>query len=139
MVTAQGRFMRKGVKNRRRGSLYRSRVPCANFRIRIPSFPVKRYALISRAMTPKLDRRSFIVTPGVAARACTRVLGANDAIRVGINGAGGRMGDLMNSADKVATYQIAAVSDVYAPRRDAVKQRANANSATTRNDYRELL
>jgi len=97
-------------------------------------------------MTPILNRRSFIVTTGLTALASTRVLGANDTLRVGILGAGGRMGDLMNSADKVAAdrmsagnWQIAAVSDVYAPRRDAVKQRANANSATTHNDYRELL
>jgi predicted dehydrogenase len=92
-----------------------------------------------RAMSPQMDRRSFIVATGLTALASTRVLGANDALRVGIIGAGGRMGNLMDSADKVATWQIAAISDVYVPRRDAVKQRANGNAATTHADYRELL
>ena len=92
-----------------------------------------------RAMSPQIDRRSFIVATGLTALASTRVLGANDTLRVGIIGAGGRMGNLMDSADKVAPWQIAAVSDVYTPRHDAVKQRANGNAATTHADYRELL
>jgi predicted dehydrogenase len=92
-----------------------------------------------RAMSPQMDRRSFIVATGLTALASTRVLGANDTLRVGIIGAGGRMGNLMDSADKVGTWQIAAVSDVYTPRRDAVKQRVNGNAATTHADYRELL
>ncbi len=67
------------------------------------------------------NRRSFIIATGLTALAATRVLGANDTLRVGVIGAGGRMNDLLNSADKAGTYQIVAVSDVYAPRRDAVK------------------
>jgi predicted dehydrogenase len=90
------------------------------------------------AMSYRLDRRSFIVAGGLTALASTRVLGANDTLRVGVIGAGGRMGDLLNAADKVGNYQIVAVSDVYGPRRDAVKQRSNG-VATTHADYRELL
>ena len=81
-------------------------------------------------MSPQIDRRSFIVAGGMTALASTRVLGANDTLRVGIIGAGGRMGDLMNAADKVGGWQIAAVCDVYAPRRDAVKERPNGGSAS---------
>jgi predicted dehydrogenase len=83
-------------------------------------------------------RRSFLIASGLTALASTRVLGANDTVRVGVIGAGGRMGGLLNSADQVGNCQIAAVSDVYGPRCDAVKQRPNG-IATTHVDYREVL
>ncbi len=89
-------------------------------------------------MPNQLNRRSFIVAAGLTALASSRVLGANEVIRVGVIGAGGRMNDLLNAADKAGTYQIVAVSDVYGPRRDAVKQRSNG-LATTHLDYREVL
>src|SRR5216110_891636 len=89
-------------------------------------------------MKHEIDRRTFLIAGGMTALASTRVLGANDTLRVGVIGAGGRMNDLLNAADKVANYQIAAVSDVYAPRRDAIKERSKG-TATTHVDYRELL
>ena len=89
-------------------------------------------------MKNQMDRRSFIVAGGLTALASTRVLGANDTLRVGVIGAGGRMGGLLNAADQVGGYQIAAVSDVYGPRRDAIKQKTNG-AATTHTDYREIL
>jgi predicted dehydrogenase len=85
-----------------------------------------------------MDRRSFLIAGGLTALASTRALGANDTLRVGVIGAGGRMGDLLNAADKVGGYQIAAVSDVYGPRREAAKLRSNG-TATTHLDYREVL
>src|SRR6266478_6549628 len=69
-------------------------------------------------MKYQLDRRNFIIAGGLTALASTRVLGANEMLRVGVIGAGGRMNDLLNAADKAGGYQIAAVSDVYATRRD---------------------
>ena len=48
------------------------------------------------------------------------------------------MRGLLDAADKVGDYQIVAVSDVYGPRRDAVKERSNG-IATTHLDYREVL
>ncbi|HKW60973.1 MAG TPA: Gfo/Idh/MocA family oxidoreductase [Candidatus Acidoferrum sp.] len=89
-------------------------------------------------MQHQLDRRSFLIASGLTALASTRVLGANDTLRVGVIGAGGRMSDLLNAADKAGNYQIAAVCDVYGPRREAVKQRSSG-TATTHVDYRELL
>jgi predicted dehydrogenase len=89
-------------------------------------------------MTYRLNRRNFIIAGGLTALASTRVLGANDTLRIGVIGAGGRMGDLLNAADKAGNYQIVAVSDAYGPRRDAVKQRSNG-LASTHLDYRELL
>jgi predicted dehydrogenase len=91
-----------------------------------------------RAMQHQLNRRSFLIAGGLTALASTRVLGTNDILRVGVIGAGGRMGDLLNAADKVGNYQIVAVSDAYAPRRDAIKQRSNG-TATTHVNYHEVL
>jgi predicted dehydrogenase len=90
------------------------------------------------AMSTSLNRRSFLIAGGLTALASTRVLGANDTLRVGVIGAGGRMNNLLDAAEKAGTYQIVAVSDVYGPHRDAVKERSNG-VATTHLDYREVL
>src|ERR1700733_15656478 len=89
-------------------------------------------------MSTPMNRRHFIIATGMTALASTRVLGANDTLRVGVIGAGGRMGDLLNAADRVGNYQTVAVSDVYGPRRDAIKQRSNG-AATTHVNYHEVL
>jgi predicted dehydrogenase len=89
-------------------------------------------------LTNTLDRRSFLIASSLTALASARAFGANNTIRVGVIGAGSRMIGLLNSADKAGPYQIVAVSDVYAPRRDAVKERSNG-LATTHLDYREVL
>jgi predicted dehydrogenase len=85
-----------------------------------------------------ISRRSFLVASGLTALASTRVFGANDTIRIGVIGAGQRIRLLLNAADKVGPYQIVAVSDVYAPHCDAIKERSNG-LATTHLDYREVL
>ncbi len=85
-----------------------------------------------------LDRRSFIIASGLTALASTRVLGANDRIRIGVIGAGGRMRNLLDSADKAAPHQIVAVSDVYGPHRDEVLVRSSG-LATTHLHYQEVL
>src|ERR1700730_15357077 len=90
------------------------------------------------AMQYPPNRRSFLIAGGLTALASTRVLGANDTLRIGIIGAGGRMGDLLNAADKAGHYQIVAVSDVYGPRREAIKERSNG-IATTHVDFHEVL
>ena len=86
------------------------------------------------------NRRNFLIASGLTALASTRVLGANDTLRIGVIGAGGRMNDLLNAADRAGNYpyQIVAVSDVYGPRRDAVKERSKG-LATTHADFREVL
>src|SRR5258708_37048916 len=85
------------------------------------------------------SRRSFIIAGGMTALAATRVMGANDTLRIGVIGAGGRMEDLLTAADKVGGYQIVAVSDVYEPRIDGVKKRPNASAATAHGNYLEWL
>src|SRR6201996_8305852 len=89
-------------------------------------------------MTYLPNRRSFIIASGLTALASTRVLGANDTIRIGVIGAGGRMQSLLNAAEKVGNSQIVAVADVYGPHRDAVKERSKG-IATTHVDYHEVL
>src|SRR5271168_4406712 len=92
------------------------------------------------AMPYQPNRRSFLIASGITALASTRVLGANDTLRVGVIGAGGRMGNLLDAADQLVSYpyQIVAVSDVYGPRCDAIKERSNG-IATIHVDYREVL
>jgi predicted dehydrogenase len=89
-------------------------------------------------MPAVLDRRSFLIAGSLTALASTRALGANDTIRIGVIGAGGRMRGLLDAADKAGSYQIVAVSDVYTPHRDQVKERSNG-LATTHLDYHEVL
>ncbi len=76
---------------------------------------------------------------GMTALASTRVLGANETLRVGIIGAGGRMRSLLHAADKSAPYQLVAACDVYSPHLDEIKARENGAGTTTHVDYREVL
>lgn len=85
-----------------------------------------------------LNRRSFVIAGGLTALASTKVLGANDTLRIGVIGAGNRMNTLLNCAAKAGPHQIVAVSDVYAPHADAVKERSHG-VATTHVDYHEVL
>jgi predicted dehydrogenase len=89
-------------------------------------------------MTNMLDRRSFLIASSLTALASTKALGANDRIRVGVIGAGGRMNSLLDAADRAGSYEIVAVSDVYTPHRDAVKEKSSG-LATTHLDYHEVL
>ena len=85
------------------------------------------------------NRRSFLIASGLTALASTRAFGANDTLRVGVIGAGGRMRNLLDAADNSGTaFEIVAVSDVYGPRRDEVKERSKG-IATTHLDYHEVL
>ena len=86
----------------------------------------------------KPNRRSFLIAGGLTALASTKAFGASEKLRVGVIGAGGRMRNLLDAADQIGSYEIVAVSDVYAPHADAVKARSNG-LATTHVDYREVL
>jgi predicted dehydrogenase len=91
-------------------------------------------------MTEMPSRRSFLVASGLTALASTRAFGANDRLRIGVIGAGGRMGGLLNSAESSGVpFEIVAVNDVYTPHREEVKTRASAAAATLHGDYREVL
>ena len=91
-------------------------------------------------MTYMPNRRSFLIAGGLTALSSSKAFGASDKLRVGIIGAGGRMGSLLNAADSTGIpWEIVSVSDVYTPRREAVAKRANAASAATPMDYRAVL
>jgi predicted dehydrogenase len=85
-----------------------------------------------------LNRRSFLVAGGLTALSSSRAFGANDTLRIGVIGAGGRMGNLLDAAQQAGPHQIVAVSDVYTPHCDAVKARSNG-VATTHLHYQEVL
>ena len=92
-------------------------------------------------MTYTPDRRTFLIAGGLTALASTRVFGANDRLRIGVIGAGGRMRGLLGSAEATGIpFEIVSVSDVYAPHCDEVKSRASATSATTTcMDFNQVL
>lgn len=80
-----------------------------------------------------MDRRSFLLT----AAAAQRVLGANDRIRTGIIGAGGR-GRYLTGQFKEIGAEMAAVCDVYEPNLQAGLKEANTGAKPFRN-YHKLL
>src|SRR5437016_9492870 len=91
-----------------------------------------------------LNRRRFIrnVTGGAAALAGSSVfppsvLGANDRVRFGLIGAGGRGLDIFKHALRVPNTQAVAVADVYTRRLEEAKQLAPTIRAFT--DFRRLL
>ena len=91
-------------------------------------------------MTCLPDRRTFLVAGGLTALAATRAFGSNDRLRIGVIGAGGRMRQLLDCAENTGIpFDIASVSDVYAPRREEVKSRADATNATAYVDFNQVL
>lgn len=72
-----------------------------------------------------------------AAAAQSRIFGANDSIRVGIIGAGGR-GRYLTGQFKEIGAQMSAVCDIYAPNLQAGLKEANTG-AKSFHDYRKLL
>ena len=84
------------------------------------------------------NRRQFIGGAVVTAASYGRVFGANDRIRIGAIGAGGRSQALSDALRKVGGNEIVAVCDVYEPRRLRAKANAAAD-ATEHVDYREVL
>jgi predicted dehydrogenase len=86
----------------------------------------------------KSNRRTFLLASGLTALAASRVAGANDSVRMGAIGCGGRMKNLLDAADELGGYELVAGCDVYEPRRDRIRERSD-NQASTHLDYRELL
>ena len=86
------------------------------------------------------NRRQFLATSTTALTALSqsRVLGANDRIRIGAIGVGGRMQQLLNCLSKNGGNEIAAVCDVYEPRRKSTKEKFAPN-AEEYLEYRKIL
>jgi len=87
-------------------------------------------------------RRSFMKQAAVGAAAMlvyppSRVLGANDRVRVGMIGVGGRGKELQQQILNVPNAQLVAIADIYSRHRDEAKQMAP--SIQTLDDHRRLL
>ena len=81
-----------------------------------------------------MRRRTFLLT---AASAQSRILGANDRVRAGIIGAGGR-GRYLIGQFKEAGTEIGSVCDIYEPNLQAGLKDASKGAKSFR-DYRKLL
>lgn len=85
------------------------------------------------------NRRQFLLSgAALTALSQSQVLGANDRVRIGAIGTGGRSRELMNALAKSGGNQIIAVCDVYEPRRQQARERF-APEAQEYDDYRKLL
>src|SRR6201993_1944363 len=87
-------------------------------------------------------RRTFIKQAAIGAAALatyppSRVLGANDRVRVGMIGVGGRGQELFKQVLELPNAQLVAIADVYSRRREEAKQMAPG--IQTLDDYRRLL
>ena len=85
------------------------------------------------------DRRQFLAAAtSVAALSQKRILGANDRIRLGGIGMGGRARYLLQVARKAPGTEVVAIADVYEPRRQETREKI-APEAQEYVDYRQLL
>ena len=87
-------------------------------------------------------RRDFLQKASVGAAVLlayppSRVLGANDRLRVGMIGVGNRGQDLLKEIMAVPNTQLVAIADVYSRRHDEAKKMAPG--IATFNDHRRLL
>ena len=86
-----------------------------------------------------IHRREFLrAGAALTAASYSRVLGANDRIRVGAIGTGERCQYLLSLVNKVGGTDIVAVCDVYGPHRDYAKSKY-APDAQEYLDHREVL
>ena len=89
-----------------------------------------------------IDRRTFLTAASglalTARVARANLQGANDRIRIGIIGTGGRARGLMNLLKRLPGNEMVAVCDVYEPRALQAVEIAGANTARM-SDYRRIL
>lgn len=84
------------------------------------------------------NRRHFLLASGLTALSATSAWGANDVIRVGAIGCGGRMRSLLSALDKSPGTKLIAGCDVYQPRLDEIRDRTNG-AAVVAVDYHDVL
>jgi predicted dehydrogenase len=94
------------------------------------------------ALNHSISRRSFLTGSLAAATLATaasssRVLGANDRIRLGVVGTGGRSRSLMRNANQVGGVEWVALSDIWDTRMDEAEQ--ITGPVKKYQDYRKLL
>jgi predicted dehydrogenase len=85
------------------------------------------------------NRRQFLAgTAAVAALPASTVRGANNRIRIGAIGTGGRCQYLLSLLQNIPDNQVVAICDVYQPHRDEARIKF-ASYATEYTDFRKLL
>ena len=84
-------------------------------------------------------RRQFVTAALATAASYGRILGANERIRVGAIGTGGRGQYLLSQLKLAEGNEIVACCDVYEPRRLEAKTKYGAADARDYLDYREVL
>src|ERR1700745_1365931 len=86
-------------------------------------------------------RRTFLKQAAMGAAVLayppSKVLGANDRVRVGMIGVGDRGNDLLDQVVKVPNVDLVAMADIYSRRRDQAKSKVPG--IQTFDDYRRLL
>src|SRR6266852_5568455 len=120
-------------------SLRNSFRPLSNKAIRNSLFDIHFQEV--RIMTTN-TRREFLKQAAIGAAALAAypppaVVGANDRVRVGMIGVGGRGEELLKEVLQVPNAHLVAIADVYSRRRDTAKQMAPG--IQTFDDHRRLL
>src|ERR1022692_3634811 len=82
-------------------------------------------------------KQAALGTAAVLAYPTSRVLGANDRVRVGMIGVGDRGNDLLGQVRSVHGVELVAMADVYSRRRDEAKNKVPG--IQTFDDHRRLL
>jgi predicted dehydrogenase len=82
-------------------------------------------------------KRSVLGTAAILVNPRSRVLGANDRVRVGMIGVGGRGKELLKQLLEVPNAELVAIADIYTRSRDEAKQMAPG--IQTLDDHRRLL
>src|SRR5450432_354838 len=92
---------------------------------------------MSRKTRRTFLKQAAIGTAAALAYPSARILGANDRIRVGMIGVGGRGTELLKQVLELHDAQLVAMADIYSRRRDEAKQ--NAPGIETLDHYQRLL
>lgn len=89
---------------------------------------------------PELSRRGLLGYGVAAATASSysRILGANETVRIGVIGVGVRGGGHVRSLSNIKEFDIVGICDVYGKKAEAAKARF-ANNAELFSDHRKLL
>ena len=86
--------------------------------------------------TAALGTAGLLIKPNMV-QPTMRVLGANDRVRVGMIGVGGRGQELLKQVVAVPNLQLAAIADIYSRRCDEARQ--SVQGLETLDDHRRLL
>ena len=87
---------------------------------------------------PTANRRTFVAATALTAASYSRILGANDTIRLGFIGVGNRGDQLLDAFLVHKDCTVAALCDVYEPYLPAANIKAGGGAKTFA-DYRKLL